>query len=164
MGWLEGPVLGISCRGETDFDGGNADPVLDTLRETGALLLIAQERAREGRKEIKPGEGKWWTTVPRWGGGPGGEVGEALATVASVDSTAEKSTDVTDSKSLLESRGRPKSRGGSSHRRVTAGEAWKILRPSVGFWDPRVEYLAIGKEKDLANDEVNHCATLYTAI
>ncbi len=94
---LEGPVMGICCRAETNFrpDGmmgnGEADgssgyrmkfsegvdewrDILDLAREVGVMLLLAQERAREGREEVKPGEGKWWTTTPRWGSGPGGLV------------------------------------------------------------------------------------------
>jgi len=46
--------------------------VLDLAREVGVMLLLAQERAREGKEPVKPGEGKWWTVTPRWGGGPGG--------------------------------------------------------------------------------------------
>ncbi len=92
---LEGPVMGICCRAETNFrpnekigngkaDGSNGcnmkfsegvnewRDILDLAREVGVMLLLAQERAREAKQEVKPGEGKWWTTTPRWGGGPGG--------------------------------------------------------------------------------------------
>ncbi|KAH8727800.1 hypothetical protein GQ44DRAFT_703000 [Phaeosphaeriaceae sp. PMI808] len=80
QGWMEGPVLGIQCRADVNFGSMatlEAESVLDTVRELGGLLLIAQERAREGKTERRGGEGKWWTTQDRWGGGPGGEVGEA---------------------------------------------------------------------------------------
>ncbi|KAF7505185.1 hypothetical protein GJ744_001175 [Endocarpon pusillum] len=92
---LEGPVMGICCRVETNFRpdcmtangevGGSSGygmkpsevvdewrGILDLAREVGVMLLLAQERAREGKGEVKPGEGKWWTATPRWGGGPGG--------------------------------------------------------------------------------------------
>lgn len=92
-GVLEGPVLGACCRVETNFhddrkESGKAGDgrrgrrtidvdekwkeILDLAREVGVMLLLAQERAREGKEEVKPGQGKWWTDTPRWGGGTGG--------------------------------------------------------------------------------------------
>jgi hypothetical protein len=107
---LEGPIMGVCCRNETTFhdnsehsqgrgkgegvSGQKVNPgqvgkgeewrqVLDLAREVGVMLLLAQERAREGKEEIKPGEGKWWTSTPRWGGGPGGSMGRDCLSDAS---------------------------------------------------------------------------------
>ncbi|TID21986.1 uncharacterized protein E2P81_ATG11101 [Venturia nashicola] len=156
MGWLEGPVLGISCRSETDFEHRPGTSLLDILRESGALLSVAQERAREKKKEVRPGEGKWWTTVARWGGGPGGEIGEVLASGTTntddpIDVTQGLETDTGPSR---ESRGRPWSRGAGPSRKSSAADDWKILRPGTGFWDPRVEYSAIGREAQSEYDQV----------
>ena len=82
-GVLEGPILGVLGRGMIGYwiDGpwpeleGKKAETYDLLREVGAMLELAQERAREGKKETKPGAGKWWTTNRRWGGGPGGPMG-----------------------------------------------------------------------------------------
>jgi hypothetical protein len=82
-GVLEGPVLGILGRGVMGqwSDGpwpeleGECAEAYDLLREIGAMLGLAQERAREGKKEERPGAGRWWTTTRRWGGGPGGPMG-----------------------------------------------------------------------------------------
>lgn len=71
---LEGPVVVGQCRGETAFPGDDVSSqfkyvqVCDVLREVAGMLLCAQERARDGLVEVKPGEGEWWTTEPRWGG------------------------------------------------------------------------------------------------
>jgi hypothetical protein len=82
-GLLEGPVLAILGRNTLGYwidapwpelEGSKAE-VYDLLREVGAMLRLAQERAREGKKEVRPGAGKWWTTKPRWGGGSGGPIG-----------------------------------------------------------------------------------------
>jgi hypothetical protein len=170
QGWLDGPVLGISCRGETEFEEGRADPVVDVLREVGALLLIAQERARQGKAEIKPGEGKWWTTVPRWGGGTGGEPAAADAPPATessinVAAAAEKLINESEAKAYLESRARQGSRSQtSSRRKLTPIEAWKFLRPGVGYWDPRVEYTAIGKPPNSEYDEVYNPRNHYPLL
>ena len=75
-----GPMLVGSARGEIVFRGqgdergkGQAEMV-DFLRELGGLLLLAQQRNREGRTERRPGTGSecWWVTRERWGGGRGG--------------------------------------------------------------------------------------------
>lgn len=73
-GVVEGPVAAISCRPTTGF-ATETDERVDLAREVVAVLLTAQQRAREGKEEKRSGEGKWWTTAPRWGGGPGGAIG-----------------------------------------------------------------------------------------
>src|SRR5205085_7750470 len=71
-GVLEGPVLGILGRGVmgqwSDGPGpeleGECAEAYDLLREVGAMLELAQERAREGKKEQRRSEerrvGKEW--------------------------------------------------------------------------------------------------------
>lgn len=73
-GIVEGPVATISSRQSTVFST-KAEGLLDLGREIVAILLTAQQRAREHKTEVKFGEGKWWATKPRWGGGPGGPIG-----------------------------------------------------------------------------------------
>ncbi|KAF2200561.1 hypothetical protein GQ43DRAFT_441440 [Delitschia confertaspora ATCC 74209] len=144
QGWLEGPIIGVQCRSETNFNARKgsqeAQGILDVARELGGLLLLAQERAREGKTEKRAGEGKWWTTKPRWGGGPGGEVGEAAG--PSDDPKAK-----TDDKPMRDQRG-------GLRRRPNPVETWKTLRPSNPLWDPRVTYEAIGKDLNQEWDEV----------
>lgn len=79
-GMLEGPVMGVFSRGQTGY-GAEAHKdlmqaeVCDLLREVGTMIGLAQERAREGKVEKKGGDGMWYTSVHRWGGGPGGPMG-----------------------------------------------------------------------------------------
>lgn len=149
QGWLEGPVLGIQCRPETNFGAtGNlqAESALDVVRELGGMLLLAQERARQGKIEVRAGEGKWWTSKPRWGGGPGGEVGEATGTS---DTPSQESVPKTEEKPI----GRPRL-GSKDRRRPSPAEAWKVLRPGNPLWDPKIVYEAIGKDRNSDWDEV----------
>lgn len=74
-GIVEGPVAALSSRSTTGFTT-ELDEHLDMAREVVATLLTAQQRAREGKTEVRFGEGKWWTSTPRWGGGPGGPIGK----------------------------------------------------------------------------------------
>ncbi|KAF2268615.1 hypothetical protein CC78DRAFT_530048 [Lojkania enalia] len=149
QGFMEGPVLGVQCRPDTNFGSSGdleAESVLDIVREIGGMLLLAQERDREGKTEIRPGEGKWWTSNPRWGGGPGGEVGEAVGVS---DATNLSSTPEPEEK-------HSRQRSGQSSRRPkpTPAEIWKALRPGNPMWDPKIVYEAIGKDKDSEWDEV----------
>ncbi|KUJ10637.1 uncharacterized protein LY89DRAFT_247349 [Mollisia scopiformis] len=73
-GVVEGPVAALSARASTVFIT-KAEEWLDLAREVVAVLLTAQQRSREKKTEKRFGEGKWWTTTPRWGGGAGGPIG-----------------------------------------------------------------------------------------
>lgn len=137
----EGPMLGVSCREQTSFrssdevEGEGKQEVLDLLRETGLMLLLAQKRAREGKEEPVPGEGKWWAHAPRWGGGAGGELGVAN----------ENTTGVPSSSRSLHKRSRNLSRMNSS----------KSLQPPSRIWERGMTYQQIGKVKDSEYDDVS---------
>lgn len=152
--FVEGPVIGISCRSETDFKEDSIESICDLTAEVAVLLFLAQERAREGKTETKPGEGKWWTSVPRWGGGPGGEIGEA-------------SKNDEEQKPSSPNNGAPPvnvpptaSRPPAHVQRLAAAKknsgvnAWKTLKPGQSYWEPRVVYEHIGKDTDSDFDEV----------
>lgn len=153
QGWMEGPVLGVQCRADTGFGSRGdlqADSVLDTVRELGGLLMLAQERAREGKTEQRSGEGKWWTTTNRWGGGPGGEVGEAKGA-----SDAPVAEDAAKANQSMTGRSRD---GSKVRRKPTPAEIWKVLKPGNPVWDPKVVYEAIGKDPSTAWDDAS-CLT-----
>jgi hypothetical protein len=76
-GVVEGPVAALSSRASVVF-ATEAEEYLDLAREVVASLLTAQQRAREVKREQRFGEGKWWTSTPRWGGGPGGPIGKEV--------------------------------------------------------------------------------------
>ena len=144
QGIVEGPVLAIQCRPDTTFRaegqaaGEGWAEKLDLLREVGGMLLLAQQRAREGREESCAGDGKWWTTRPRWGGGPGGEVGNQ----------AENSDE-----------GPPPAKRGK--RKENALESYKALHPPAGTWDKKVTYLRIGKDPNSESDTVSSPHPLF---
>jgi hypothetical protein len=150
QGWMEGPVMGIQCRADTNFGSSGdlqAESVLDMARELGGMLLLAQERAREGKVESRGGEEKWWTTRHRWGGGPGGEVGEATGASEMVSE---------DAPSKPEEKASIKLQSGSrDRRRRTPAETWKIIKPGLPLWDPKVVYEAIGRDRNQEWDDVS---------
>ena len=140
-GVAEGPMLGVFCREQTSFrdldeaEGEGKQEILDLLRETGLMLMLAQKRAREGKEEEVPGKGKWWASAPRWGGGPGGELGGANE----------------------ETTGSPTSSDSSRKRIKKAGrmDAWKSLEPPSSIWERGVKYQQIGKDKNSEHDNVS---------
>lgn len=140
-GVAEGPILGVFCREQTSFrdlneaEGEGKQEILDLLREIGLLLMLAQKRAREGKEEEIPGKGKWWANAPRWGGGAGGELGNA---------NEESNGDPTASES---SRKRLK--------KASRMDAWKSMQPPSSTWDRGVRYKQIGKDKNSEYDDVS---------
>lgn len=80
-GIVEGPLAAVSARHTTSFTPatpGDRDATMDLGRELIAALLTAQHRRRAGKAERRMGEGAWWATKPRWGGGPGGPIGREI--------------------------------------------------------------------------------------
>ncbi|KAI9717382.1 MAG: hypothetical protein M1812_004734 [Candelaria pacifica] len=143
-GNLEGPLIGVQCRPTTEFRNpgealgeGNGEKV-DLLREVGAMLLMAQERARDGTVEKKPGEGKWWTTKPRWGGQIGGEIDNATG----------------NSDEAVPTRVGRGSKRVPSRRRQEAERSYRTLSPGPGLWDKKVTYVQVGKNEQSDFDDI----------
>ena len=94
-GIVEGPVAAVSARGTTSFhnntddDGVSQESLLDLGRELLVALSTAQLRARERRPERRFGEGRWWATAKRWGGGEGGPIGREAESAAAAAAAAE---------------------------------------------------------------------------
>jgi hypothetical protein len=164
-GMLEGPLILGQCRNETVFrqeeqaaGQGHAE-MCDLLREVGAMLLCAQERAREGSTEIKPGDGKWWTTKPRWGGlSDQGVTGEKASRIE--DKPAEEPNKRSRyERSLLSLRK-------SGSKKMTTSDRWKLVQPGPSQWDRKMKYMQIGKVKDSEFDDVSiaHMLCSYSQI
>lgn len=138
---IEGPMLGVYCRDQVCFRrpedevGQGKQEIMDLLRETGMVLMLAQKRAREGKEEEKPGQDKWWANAPRWGGGKGGEVGAAK------DEAVEEP----------ESSDAPRKRT----KKVTKVDNWATVRPPSSTWEKKVAYEQIGRDKKTDYDDVS---------
>lgn len=178
-GVLEGPLLIAQCRPETTFRAMDDEPgsgigeVCDLFREVGGMLLAAQERARQGEVEMRSGEGKWWTTTPRFGGASNDDILEDLVKGQGLgmhgiplpeemleDSRPPPPVPVADVESA---RKRHKfehpfvtslSRRPSAMRKLSSGEKWQILQPGASLWDKRMRYQQIGKSSDSVYDDV----------
>ncbi|GAI58064.1 unnamed protein product, partial [marine sediment metagenome] len=168
QGILEGPVLIAQCRPETTFrvtgdeKGNGIGEVCDLFREVGGMLLAAQERAREGAAELRPGEGKWWTTKPRFGGAPNDGIlddlvrnagipipdsmlGDSSSTPAPEAETARKRHKFEHSQGSYAT---SLARRPSAMRKLSSSEKWKILQPGPSLWDKRMVYEQIGRAMD----------------
>lgn len=140
-GMAEGPMLGVFCREQTSFrgleegEGEGKQEILDLLRETGLMLMLAQKRAREGKEEEVPGTGKWWANAPRWGGGAGGELG-----TANEETTGDPASSENSRKRL---------------KKTSRMDAWKSLQPPSSIWERGVTYQQIGKDNNSEHDDVS---------
>ncbi len=77
-GIIEGPIAALRANHTTGFET-TMEEVMDLAREVTCLLVTAQQRAREGKEEVKHDEkdpNKWWCFKKRWGGGSGGPIGK----------------------------------------------------------------------------------------
>ena len=167
IGTLEGPLMGMQARHETDFSAGNGNAdVVDLLKEVGAMLLIAQMREHEGTKEVSANADKWFVTKPRWGGGTGEAIGQALGSAdveESLDIEAEKSGG--GEEPPAKKRGHERNTMAKEKRRRE--EIKKSTLAPTSKWDKRVKYMHIGKRQDQEVDDVcylspsnsyiNHC-------
>lgn len=145
---LEGPLLGIQCRNTTTFRkpedkiGEGKEEIRDLLmNEVGILLMLAQKRAREGKVETKPWERAWYVTKPRWGGGPGGEMGEA-----------EKEGSTEGKERLVSGNQAPKKQ--KRRHGLRSVDHWKNLTPNSSLWEASVTYSRVGKDKTSPCDQV----------
>ncbi|KAL4903697.1 hypothetical protein BDW74DRAFT_38321 [Aspergillus multicolor] len=162
-GMLEGPLFVAQCRPETIFRGPHETPgdglgdTCDLVREVGAMLLAAQERAREGAIEVRPGEGKWWTTKPRWGGAPNDTIGDSVRVMLEQEQVAA---------TLM---GRPRSTSRPQppalqrpglRRAMSSSDKWKIISPGPGLWDKRMRYIQIGRDRECPYDDIYMLSSL----
>jgi hypothetical protein len=157
-GIIEGPVAVISSRASTIFST-PADSNLDFGREIVAVLLTAQQRTREGRTEKRFGTDAWWTSKPRWGGGPGGPIGREADTPEELPAPtgpgAERLSAMNEIKRAIGGingpvTGKRSKRPGGSHLYENYR---KMLPPSSG-WDRRARYSAIGKVSGSGMDDI----------
>ncbi|QSZ32006.1 hypothetical protein DSL72_001575 [Monilinia vaccinii-corymbosi] len=164
-GFLEGPLAAISCRSTTSFTT-PLDSNLDLAREIITILLTAQQRHREGKEEKRFGEGKWWTTVPRWGGGRGGPIGKEIEAATSdsisttTPSTEDKYEDIfripvvkfTQPSNPERRPPQKKPRTARLGGQAQMYENYRKMMPPASTWDKKTRYMAIGKPGGVKGD------------
>ena len=147
----------IQARPQTKFGNGEGSPaILDILKEIGAMLLIAQYRAREGKKEVIDNADKWFVTQPRWGGGTGLAVGKPLGLGSSDEKSEERRQQREQHHQRSEKSEEPLSKKPMYERRQKVSrkkdgdlpKAERVEKSAMApssKWDRRVKYLRLGK-------------------
>lgn len=170
--FVEGPVAAVSCRATTVF-ATEPEERLDLAREVVAVLLTAQQRAREGKTEKRAGEGKWWTTVPRWGGGDGGPIGkegdrfDGSSQIPCLSSAGGERLSSGAATAVMSEAKRAIGgiNGPSPSKRTKKGptlkegnmqiyENYRKMLPPSSSWDRKARYSPIGKAKGVDYDDV----------
>ncbi|GKT55562.1 hypothetical protein ColTof3_02901 [Colletotrichum tofieldiae] len=125
---------------------------IDLARELVAALVTAQHRAREGKTEKRFGEGAWWTTKPRWGGGSGGPIGREV----------ERDAIQGDKDNVDAETGQPASK--RPRKNMSIYDNYRMVRPPSASWDRKTRYEAIGKVKGAGYDDVYVISSLFHHI
>jgi hypothetical protein len=138
-----------------------------------AVLLTAQQRAREGKTEKRAGEGKWWTSTPRWGGGEGGPIGkegdkvdECLLSIGLGSAAGEKLDPGPAAAVISEAKRAIGGIGGPSPSKKTKKgpvlkegnlqiyENYRRMLPPSSSWDRKARYSTVGKVKGVDYDDI----------
>ncbi|KAK7403553.1 hypothetical protein QQX98_010688 [Neonectria punicea] len=156
-GTVNGPVAAVSARGTTDFTVPDMETAqsLDLAREIVAALVTAQHRAREGKTEKRFGEGQWWTTEKRWGGGIGGPIGrEADKDAVQGDKDAKPS----------DADGLPMPVSKKPRKNMSLYDNYRMVRAPASTWDKKANYEAIGKVQGASYDDIFVVSSLFHHI
>jgi len=209
-GVVEGPLAAVSARHTTTFPPArpapsvpgapkdtassttasslDRDSALDLAREVIAALITAQHRARQGREEKRIGEGEWWTTKPRWGGGPGGPIGREIDAQSGADETigdkdapppelpptpqappstgAENGRRAYSRPSSMSSLVASMSTNKGAKRLKKSGnlpmyDNYRMVRPPSATWDKKTVYTAIGRSAGVHYDDIFVISALF---
>ncbi|KAI6088261.1 hypothetical protein F4821DRAFT_92259 [Hypoxylon rubiginosum] len=178
-----GPVAAVSARNPTNF-GSAAEANVDFGRELVAALVTAQHRAREGKPETRFGEGKWWATERRWGGGEGGPIGREVdgdmvvgdkdgapgkegdgpaspssAQKPSSSSSSEKTVGSKLAQAQMAMRGQPASK--KPRKNMSIYDMYRMVRLPTSTWDRKMRYQAVGKAAGAGYDDVFVLSSLF---
>ncbi|KAI1277839.1 hypothetical protein F5Y07DRAFT_361806 [Xylaria sp. FL0933] len=179
-GIVEGPIAAVSARNTTNFTK-PTESNIDFGRELIAALVTAQLRAREGKTEKRIGEGQWWATAKRWGGGEGGPIGREVEgdtvvgdkdTFGAENNGAENPLGDTGSSSAdkaspqepayprgIPVRGAPLSK--KPRKTLSVYDRYRMVRLPSSNWDKKARYEAIGKIKGNGYDDVFVVSSLF---
>jgi hypothetical protein len=154
----EGPALGFSCRNDVRFSIGVGDGQKDLLKETASLVILAQERARQGKPEPQPGEGKFWASKPRWAGHAYSVPGEYQLDQLDRDHLKRLRAEEEERKTKYAIRKREDFEShlnSSMTQRQRSIEKYKDMTLTTSsLWVPKAEYISVGKDKNSAYDDV----------
>ncbi|KAI1082606.1 hypothetical protein F5B20DRAFT_569207 [Whalleya microplaca] len=186
-GVVEGPLAAVSARNTTNF-AAPADSHVDFGRELVAALITAQHRAREGKAERRFGEGKWWATAKRWGGGEGGPIGrevEGDSVVGDKDNVPEGAAGNAEKPSAsaggaaaagsagggatpekggrpvvpIPVRGQPVNK--KPRKNLSMYDSYRMVRLPASNWDKKARFEAIGKIRGADYDDVFVLSSLF---
>ncbi|PHH75679.1 hypothetical protein CDD83_4373 [Cordyceps sp. RAO-2017] len=153
-GLVYGPVAAVSARPTIDFTHPNVETAqsLDLARELTAALITAQHRARQGKTELRFGEGQWWTSRPRWGGGPGGPIGREIDKYAVLGDKDSRPSD---------GDGLPTPVTKKPRKNMSVYDNYRMVRPPSSAWDRKAKYETIGMIRNASHDDVFVVSSLF---
>ncbi|KAI1319574.1 hypothetical protein F5Y16DRAFT_417780 [Xylariaceae sp. FL0255] len=178
-GFVEGPIAAVSARNTTSFST-PTESNIDFGRELIAALVTAQHRAREGRVEKRFGEGKWWATEKRWGGGEGGPIGREVEGDAVLGDKDAKGNAAGEPGATLPSPADKSSPQQAANppaipfcgppltkrprKTLSVYDRYRMVRLPTSNWDKKAVYEAIGRVQGAGFDDVFVISSLFHHI
>ena len=151
-GLVYGPVAAVSTRATTNFTTPDLETAQsqDLAKEIMAALITAQQRSRDGKTEVRFGQGQWWTEKPRWGGGSGGPIGREIdRDVVQGDKDTRPS----------DPEGMPAAK--KPRKNMSIYDNYRMVRPPASTWDKKARYEAIGRQKGSDFDDIYVMSCLF---
>jgi hypothetical protein len=133
----------------------------DLLREIAAMLLIAQQRAHENQGPPTQTEEAWYSTKPRWGGGPGSKLPGLQQAEDEYNGIIHRMNADLDSPDMglmeVELQGAAK----KVKKARVISQNWSTLKGRISsLWHDKTNYMSIGKLPGSTYDEVSKPNTI----
>ena len=166
--FLEGPVMGVLERTTIDFysSPSRSNPQgtkissrkseHDLMREIAAMLMIAQQRAREHKGPVTQAAEPWYSTKPRWGGGPGSKIPELQQAEDDYNAIINRMNAALDSPDMPQWEQERLAAVKPVKKARAKAKNWSPLKPKIpSLWSDKTNYIAIGKPPGSPYDEVS---------
>lgn len=171
--FLEGPVMGVLEKNTIDFCSlpSSSDPQRikissrksehDLLREIAAMLMIAQQRAREHKEPVTQTEEAWYSTKPRWGGGSGSKLPGLQQAEDEYNEIINRMNAAPDSPEMPQWEKERLAAVRPLKKARLMAQNWSTLKPKIpNLWSGKTNYMAIGKPPGSPYDEVSTAKTI----
>jgi hypothetical protein len=166
--FLEGPVMGVLEKNTIDFcsapSRSNPQGIKiserksehDLLREVAAMLMIAQQRAHENQEPATQTEEAWYSTKPRWGGGPGSKLPGLQQAEDEYNAIIHRMNADLDSPEMPSMEVELQSAAKKVKKARVISQNWLTLKGRISsLWHDKTNYMAIGKPSGSPYDEVS---------
>ena len=120
------------------------------------MLMIAQQRAREHKEPVTQTEEAWYSTKPRWGGGPGSKLPSLQQAEDEYNEITNRIDAAPDSPDMPQWKTERLGAVRNLKKAQLKAKNWSTLKPKIpNLWSDKTNYMAVGKPPGSPYDEVS---------